>query len=140
MSSATEPIAQASRRLEAVLQERGIGRERVMVFDSRLLPLGANPWCEPYRNVYGSWLDDPAIPPALRAGVPPKLSKRVKVSDLAQLEKGDITHLIFLDWPSEEALARSGGDFEVAVQTVQPYFLLIQPRSAQVDNEGLKQP
>lgn len=130
--------ARASRELDFVLQKRGIARERVMVYNWRLLPLRDNPWCEPYRNVYGSWLDDPAIPLALRAGIPPKLSNRVKVDGMSQLEQGNITHLVFVDWPSEEGLARSGGDFKVNVETVQPYFLLIQPESALAGSSGLK--
>lgn len=119
--------ARASRELDDALVERGIKRSQVMLLDSRLLPLSDNTWCEPYRNVYGSWLDDPAIPPVLRAAIPPKLTERAMLSALSAAEQRGVNHSILIDWPADTELAKVGDSLRLSVEKVEPLFSFVRP-------------
>jgi hypothetical protein len=62
-------LASVSHWVDASVAAAGLTRDRVASADWRVLPLAQNPWAGPYLTVSGSWLDDPAVKPAQRAGV-----------------------------------------------------------------------
>ena len=62
-------LANASLWADTLVAGAGLSRERVASTDWRVLPLTRDPWAEPYLTLSGSWLDDPAVKPAQRAGV-----------------------------------------------------------------------
>lgn len=62
-------FAGLSREFDGYRLQHGDSRNEMVVSDWRVMPLGDNPWCEPYASLNTSWIDDPAIFDAQRPGI-----------------------------------------------------------------------